>query len=222
MPSGALQCRERTCCTSQTSYRGESYEASPRQNAVRGALRIHLGASRQVAVDEFWVPGSNTRADLVVIGDQLQAFEIKTGRDTLARLPHQAQAFSRLFDLCSLAVAERHSRRAAEMVPSWWGVILFEPTASGLEFTWLRRPKPNVQQDYRTLVRLLWREEARALLQSLGASPDPCRTRAWMWVQILERAEPECLRRAVRYALQHRDPASARIDVGRFRRGESS
>ena len=53
----------------------------------------------------------------------MSAFEIKTERDTLRRLPRQATAYARLFDQCTVVVAERHVAAAMEMLPMWWGVI---------------------------------------------------------------------------------------------------
>jgi hypothetical protein len=67
------------------------------------------------------VPRSHERAGMVVVGRSLDAFEIKSERDTLRRLPRQALAHERLFDRCTLVVAERHSDHAAAMLPEWWG-----------------------------------------------------------------------------------------------------
>jgi hypothetical protein len=57
---------------------------------VRDALPTHLLAAivgAEVTVDEFWVPRSNERADIAVLGRQMDGFEIKTHRDTLRRIP---------------------------------------------------------------------------------------------------------------------------------------
>jgi hypothetical protein len=56
---------------------------------------------------------------MVVVGRSLDAFEIKSERDTLRRLPRQALAYERLFDRCTLVLAERHSDHPAAMLPEW-------------------------------------------------------------------------------------------------------
>ena len=75
-------------------------------------------------IDEFWVPVTHERADISVFGSVMEAFEIKSPRDNLNRLPRQVAAYDRIFDLCTLVVAEKHLRRAVEVVSEWWGVIM--------------------------------------------------------------------------------------------------
>src|SRR5450755_4976732 len=68
---------------------------------VRESLREEVLArlpELSETIYEFWVPLTNERADVVAIGTSLWAFEIKTHRDNLARLPRQVAAYSRLFD----------------------------------------------------------------------------------------------------------------------------
>jgi hypothetical protein len=63
------------------------------EKVVRDALRSHVlaeVAGARDTVDEFWVPRSNERADIAVLGRWMDGFEIKTERDTLSRLPRQA------------------------------------------------------------------------------------------------------------------------------------
>src|SRR3954451_13577948 len=95
------------------------------ETVVRDALRAHVLttiAGAQGAVDEFWVPRSNERADIAVIGTHIDGFEIKTERDTLRRLPRQAGAYARLFDRCTAVVADRHRDAAEQLLPKWWGL----------------------------------------------------------------------------------------------------
>jgi peptidoglycan hydrolase-like protein with peptidoglycan-binding domain len=75
------------------------------------SLTLAAPASAE-AVFEFWVPQSNGRADVAVIGTTMDGFEIKTERDSLRRLPRQADAYSRVFDHCHAVLAHRHVDRA--------------------------------------------------------------------------------------------------------------
>jgi hypothetical protein len=65
--------------------------------ALRGELAAHADGV-QKTVEEFWVPRSHERADVVVVGGSLDGYEIKSARDGLKRLPRQAVAYGRLFD----------------------------------------------------------------------------------------------------------------------------
>jgi hypothetical protein len=166
-------------------------------------------------VYEFWVPCSNERADIVVIGAAMLGYEIKTDRDTLRRLPRQVEAYSRLFDRCTLVLADRHLEAALAIVPEWWGVATILAERAPLSFRPIRPASPNRGVDPETLVRLLWREETRSALSALGAELDPRASRASMWRQLLSLLDLEGLKVAVRKALLERDPTLVRFPNSR-------
>jgi hypothetical protein len=189
-----------------------------REAQVREKLRgevLATAAQPSEAVYEFWVPTTNARADVALIGTAIAAFEIKTERDTLKRLSHQVAAYGRLFDQCTAVLAARHLDAAVEIVPDWWGlmVIAGEP---GSVFRTVRPPQPNAHVDAEVLVRLLWRDEVHALLAELGAEPHRGAGRSTMWAQLLTLVDLESLKLAVCQTLLRRDPASARFPARRF------
>jgi hypothetical protein len=188
-------------------------EAGVRQ-ALRGVLAA-AATDRASVVDEFWVPRSHERADVAVIGDVIEAFEIKTDQDSLKRLPRQVAAYGRVFDRCTAVVAERHARETLTMAPQWWGVLV---TATGdrISFETARSPGNNEAVDAETLVRLLWRDEVAAALAALGAPPEPGAARSAMWEELLQRVDLDGLRMVVRQALRIRDPSRARFATRRF------
>lgn len=180
---------------------------------VRGALRQHM--RDQVAgpcgfVDEMWVPKTNERADLAVLGRSMDGFEIKTHRDNLRRLERQAGAYARIFDRCTVVAAPKHVAPIVDLLPEWWGIITIAVGESVI-FTQLRPAGQNSSIDVETLVRLMWREEALHALHALGADPDAHATRGRLWRQLLESTTAARLRSIVRRALLGRDPARARI-----------
>ncbi|MGH3299540.1 MAG: sce7726 family protein, partial [Trebonia sp.] len=94
---------------------------------VRESLRDEVVASvpgLSETIYEFWVPRTNERADLAAIGPAMWGYEIKTAQDTLRRLPRQVEAYNRLFDHCTVVLAERHLKAALTIVPEWWGVAV--------------------------------------------------------------------------------------------------
>ena len=191
--------------------------------AVREALRARVLAEAsevQQAVPEFWVPRSHERADLAVIGQSMDAFEIKTEHDTLRRLPRQALAYARVFDRCTAVVAEKHREPALEMLPRWWGVTTVRTNGS-VVFNELRRRDFNPEVDPDTLVRLLWRDEAVTALAGLGREPDTRASRGSLWNELLRLPVAE-LKNIVRRAILHRDPSRARIPTRRFTIGPAA
>lgn len=190
----------------------------PTERAIRDALRRRVLAATAGAkdtVDEFWVPRSNERADLAVIGQSMDGFEIKTERDTLRRLPRQAAAYGRLFDRCAVVVAEKHLDHADAMLPEWWGITTVHMNGS-LTFTEMREARPNPDIEPETLVRLLWRDEAMTVLLKHGGEPDQRASRNSMWAELLRTLTLTQLRATVRRAILSRDPAQARIATRRF------
>lgn len=152
-------------------------------------------------VEEFWVPSLHVRADLVEIGAQLHAYEIKSDADTLKRLPNQVDGFGRVFDRCSLVAATRHLEKAIDLIPDWWGVLAADP-AAGIQQ--IRPAGCNPQVDVEILVRLLWRDEVMSALVRSGVEPDLIGGRAGMWRQLVEALDVQAVRTEVRAALSTR------------------
>ena len=185
---------------------------------IRRALHLKVrppGEAVWFAVEEFWIPRSNERADVATIGSIIQAFEIKSDRDSLKRLPRQVIAYGRVFDRCTAVLAERHVSRALEILPDWWGVLTITP-ADTPGFIALRPPGRNNEVESETLVRLLWRDEVHNALTALGVAPDPRASRTSLWEALLRAVDLDALKAIVRHALCHRDPARARIPTRRF------
>lgn len=189
-------------------------EAVVRDALRRSLLEDHRGPAQ--TIDEFWVPLSHERADLAVVGRTMAAFEIKTEGDTLRRLPRQAAAYGRVFDKCTAVLARRHHECALAILPEWWGVTAISVNGH-IAFDEVRKPRRNPGVEPSTLVRLLWRDEARAALIALGEPPVETATRSSMWSALLEATDVAVLRRIVRRALLARDGAAARIPTRRFR-----
>jgi hypothetical protein len=138
---------------------------------LRAALKRHLATrtatDARVVVDELGLAFGAVRADVAVIGEVLEGFEIKAGRDTLARLSRQVQAYDQVFERCWVVTVQAHQGRVLGLLPSWWGLLVADGSG-GLRA--VRTPQRSPMQDAAHVVRLLWRAEALALLESLGLS----------------------------------------------------
>jgi hypothetical protein len=157
-------------------------------------------------VDEMGVLTGECRVDVAVINGRLEGFEIKSERDTLERLPRQIEAYGQVFDRMTMVCAERHLARVEEMVPSWWGIEVVSRTKSG----WLRlirsrpaRANPCVETE--AVAQLLWRAEALATLERVGAA-DGLRSkpRRILWTALASAMPKTELRREVRERLRAR------------------
>lgn len=144
-----------------------------RDRDVRQALLARLGAEHEGDTDtrivqEMGVWAGSVRIDVAVINGELCGYELKSDRDTLDRLPLQADIYSRVFDKVFLVVGERHAAKARRIVPRWWGVIVARSASGGTTLADVRQPKVNPSINSYHLAQLLWKEEALNAMEERG------------------------------------------------------
>lgn len=156
-------------------------------------------------LDELGICQGERRVDVAVINGSIAGFEIKSERDTLARLAHQRDAYGLVFDEVTLVVSARHVNAARGLVPTWWGILVATGQRGDVAFRLARRPKRNrCTSDY-AVAQLLWRNEVLALLEkhSLAAGLRS-KPRPHLWRALAEAMDPTELRREVRDQLRAR------------------
>ena len=149
----------------------------------------------------------SVRADIAVVNGILKGYEIKSEKDTIARLKTQASVYSQVFDTVTLVVAERHLKKTTRLVPDWWGIEVasLEKSSAVVKLEPLREEQLNSEVDACKLVQLLWRDEVLSILHSTGAAPAlSSKPRAYLWKSLAE-SMPLCdLKAAVRLTLKSR------------------
>lgn len=177
---------------------------------IRGALKRELLAQYKddretVIIEELGIQHGASRIDLVVVNGVLHGFELKSDRDTLTRLPEQARAYASVFDHVTLVVAERHVRRAVDIVPQWWGIRVARAEPEGLSFCDLKLPMANPSPDPMSIVTLLWRAEALSCLEDLGSAAGMhSKSRAAIYAKLVDKADLDYLRERIRQCLRAR------------------
>ena len=117
---------------------------------------------------------------------------------------------------------ERHLRRAACLVPPWWGIVgVSEGPRGGLRFRTVRRGARNPGGSAIALARLLWRDELLAILRHLGVPAKRLRCeRSILHRALTTRLSRDELAHLVRSRLKARafwrDPARAAPHEERF------
>jgi hypothetical protein len=130
----------------------------------------HLGEPDTVIFEELGVQHGLSRIDLAVVNGELHGFEFKSDKDTLARLPEQAESYGRVFDRVTLVVGESHLLHALEIAPDWWGIRVARMKCSRVQFSDLKHAISNPCRDPASIVALLWRDEALSLLEEFGSA----------------------------------------------------
>ena len=142
---------------------------------IRQALRHrlfsrHTNSADFLLIEELGICRGSARIDMLVVNSSLEGYEIKSDRDSLHRLEHQVELYSKVLDRATIVVGERHLTSVLEIVPDWWGVLLFTRGPRTSRIKLIRRPKKNVYVDSRALVELLWHNEAIAFLEERSAA----------------------------------------------------
>jgi len=176
---------------------------------IRPALRSwlhkeHAHNSDTVLIEELGLCRGQVRVDLAVVNGQLHGYEIKSDRDTLRRLDRQIDFYSRVFDLATLVVGDRHLDEALQGIPDWWGVLRID-TSSEPMFEVLRRGGKNPGRNPRSLVELLWLDEAVSLLARRNAARGVRgKPRCVVWDRLCEHLDVHEIAAAVRSHLKAR------------------
>lgn len=142
-----------------------------RDRDVRSALLQQLAAiyandGNTRIVQEMGVWSGSVRIDIAVINEELAGFELKSDRDTLERLPYQADLYSRVFDRIALVVGQRHFEKACSIIPDWWGVIVAKQSGNTIELRSAREGARNRSVDPYLVAQLLWKDEVISVLEN--------------------------------------------------------
>ena len=177
-----------------------------RDSDIRRALLAHLArdpaAAPRKVIEELGLCRGQVRADIVVVGDELHAYEIKSDRDTLARLERQAEVYGLTMDRVTLVVTRRHLEEAKSVVPRWWGILRADEGREGLSFSTVRRGRRNGHRDPRALVELPWLSDALQLLEARGITRGlKGRPRRVIWDRICQEVALDEVATAVRAQL---------------------
>jgi len=182
-----------------------------RDQDVRQVVRQRLEAAHAseadtLVLDELGLEHGDVRVDIAVINGEIHGFELKSARDTLERLPRQVVAYTAALDKATLVVAESHLEKAAALVPEWWGLSVARPLEGTTVAVEPRREAVrNPDQQMLSVARLLWRDEALAILEEVGAARGVrTKPRAILYEKLTASLQPDQLRARVRQALKTR------------------
>jgi hypothetical protein len=119
-------------------------------------------------LDEFGLRNGVNRADIAVLNGKFVGYEIKTEKDTLARLGPQIEAYNEVFDQVFIITASNHLSKVIERIPDWWGVYLIEQNdVSDISFSLHRKAKINKAKNTYGIAQLLWKAELMEILAKL-------------------------------------------------------
>ncbi|MDA1348445.1 MAG: sce7726 family protein [Chloroflexi bacterium] len=168
-------------------------------------LEEHADDADTAFIEELGVCRGQTRIDLAVVNGLLHGYEIKSDRDSLRRLNGQVEFYSKVVDRATLVVGGRHLSETLDMIPRWWGALLVTSGPHGLQFKTMRRGRNNPHRDPRSLVELLWLDDAISLLTRRGATRGVRgKPRGIVWDRVCENFDVHEIAATVRAKLKAR------------------
>lgn len=179
---------------------------------IRRALRrdvdsLHGDDPDTIVVEELGLCQGLARVDVAVINGTVHGYEIKSERDTLARLPGQSDTYNRIFDFITIVTAATHTYKISKAVPKWWGISVAVSKGNTVKIERKRAARLNKHVDPLSLAQLLWRDEALEELVALGlAEGVRSKPRRELWKRLATSIPVGQLGAIVRRRLKQRSP----------------
>lgn len=169
-------------------------------------LQKEYGTPNTLIVDELGLEHGKCRADIAVINGYINGYEIKSEKDSLVRLKNQIDKYNAVFDHSSIVLEKRHLNEVMNLAPKWWGIIFaMESENRSICFETIREPSQNLLIDDFAVAQLLWRNEAREILENLGVKGKQLREcRSNLYQYIIDMLDSCTLRSLVREYLKKR------------------
>jgi hypothetical protein len=177
---------------------------------IRRALRkemekVHRGEPNTLIREELGLCQGFARVDLAVVNGSVHGYEIKSEKDTLARLRGQADIYNRTLDFVTIIVAPAHAKKIRQVVPSWWGIWNAIQCDDEVRLKRFREPSKNPDVDPFAVAQLLWRDEVLEALTDRGlADGMRSKRRHELWHRLASELTLEELGLLVRERLKRR------------------
>jgi hypothetical protein len=125
---------------------------------------------KPLVIQELGLVHGDARIDIAVVDGSLHGYEIKSEKDSLARLHGQQKIYNMVFKTVTIIASSCHIDELKDTIPYWWGIAeaVWDNTNSSVEIYWIRIPHNNPSPDRSAVARLLWRDEALEELAVMG------------------------------------------------------
>jgi hypothetical protein len=173
---------------------------------LRRELRKRYSQHGTLLIDELGLCQGNARVDMAVVNGALSGYEIKSEVDTLQRLPHQIDVYSKILDHVTVVASGSHIEKADKLVPCWWGLTEAIDCDGQVVFRVIRQSQSNQDVDPLSLAQLLWRNETLTILNGLGITKGLSgKPRYFLWQKLAENQSLDDLKTSVRECLKVRE-----------------
>ena len=145
---------------------------------IREALlrKLKRQKSRPRAVlEELHVHDGRAIADVVTLHSEAHCYEIKGETDRIERVTAQGVYYNAVFRRITLVTTECNLKRARQLVPRFWGIMVAIADGIVVRFRHIRAARLNPKFEKQSAALTLWKSEMLELISVPGAERKPRR-----------------------------------------------
>lgn len=147
-----------------------------------------------------------SRADVIMVReDSLTGIEIKSDADTYVRLASQVKNYNLYCDYNYVVIGSSHAMHIEEHVPEWWGILVAEREADGMDFYEYRKAQKNPKLRMKRKITILWRNELAHIQAGHKLPAWKQKSKKFVQEKLLERLDEEVLQKEISSELFERD-----------------
>ena len=146
--------------------------------SIREALLRKLARQKsrpRAVLQELHVNNGRAIADVVTLHLEAHCYEIKGATDRIERILVQGPYYNTAFRRITLVTTECNIRRAWELAPQYWGILVAVGDGECVRFRHVRAARLNPNFEKQSAAMTLWKSEMLELVSEPGAERKPRR-----------------------------------------------
>ncbi|WP_288408761.1 sce7726 family protein [Acinetobacter soli] len=125
----------------------------------------------QLILNEVTISDGSARPDIIAIYSYSHCYEIKGDNDQIERISKQLAYYQASFKKNTLITTHKHLKKALELLPSFWGIVVAIPLDNkSIIFKYARKSSYNPFYRKDIASKILWKEEMQKLLKKKSIS----------------------------------------------------
>jgi hypothetical protein len=143
---------------------------------IREALLRRLDRQKarpRAVLEELHVHNGSAIADVVTLHSEAHCYEIKGATDRVERIGVQGTYYNTAFRRITLVTTECKLRRALELAPFFWGILVAVEDGDNIRFRHRRAAQLNPRFERQSAAMTLWKSEMLELVSEAGAERKP-------------------------------------------------
>lgn len=142
---------------------------------IRQTLLKELSKDKEIEIyQEFVLPSSKARADIVTVGEIFTGYEIKSDKDSLQRLSTQIPEYDVYLEKNYIVVGEKYSSKIKDYIPEYWGIIVVSGSEekdlenNRLKIKTIRKAKKNPLWNFNEFLFFLPANDIKMIVKETG------------------------------------------------------